>query len=378
MAQPQKRASGNCKVLSVVWYKVFPARFGGQKAIVHFNDALAQHAELTCVCSSNNILAKDSAYPVLNCLPVSKSQFLNPLAWRRILQVGKKQHVTHLLLEFPYYGILGIFYKKFHRVKLVVNTHNIEYLRFREMRKWWWPILFVLEKWTLQRADLVLFKTKSDLLFAKQQFRLHDQQVSLVPYGVTLQETARKQNARKLIAERYSIAKDKKILLFAGTLDYLPNAEAVKWISTELVPLLKQGNFSFKVLICGRLQYSSFQYLKQHKSESVCFVGDVDDIENYFLAADVFVNPVQNGGGIQTKIMDALSYHLNVVCFQSKCKEIQHAENKLYAVQDGDADKFANATIAAAKAQSLTPDAFFETYNWRTIAAKASNKICSL
>ena len=98
----------------------------------------------------------------------------------------------------------------------------------------------------------------------------------------------------------------------------------------------------------------------------------------YFKAADVFINPVISGGGIQTKIIDALSYHLNVVCFHSKSLGITGAGGKLYAIQNGHWKDFVSAVIEAAKANDNTPPAFFETYNWRTIAANAYQKISSL
>lgn len=189
---------------------------------------------------------------------------------------------------------------------------------------------------------------------------------------------AGKESARSIATQQHQINANEQILLFAGTLDYGPNAEAVNWICKRLVPVLKQKKFLFKIVICGRLEYSSFQYLKQLQTDSVLFAGDVDEVSNYFLAADVFINPVKTGGGIQTKIMDALSYHLNVVCFQSKAGDILHAENKLYLVQDESPNNFADAVLMAASKKTATPDAFFETYNWRSIAAKAAKEICSL
>jgi hypothetical protein len=37
--------------------------------------------------------------------------------------------------------------------------------------------------------------------------------------------------------------------------------------------------------------------------------------------ADIFLDPVETGGGIQSKIVEALSYDLNVVCFQGQADE---------------------------------------------------------
>jgi hypothetical protein len=51
------------KILSVVWYKVFPAKYGGQKGIVLFTQYLAQFHEVVLLCSKNN-LAEDLPFKI--------------------------------------------------------------------------------------------------------------------------------------------------------------------------------------------------------------------------------------------------------------------------------------------------------------------------
>jgi polysaccharide biosynthesis protein PslH len=374
MAQQEQTNTAGCKVLSVVWYKVLPPKYGGQKAVAYFNEYLAEQLSLILLCSKNNEVDAVS-YPVYNWLPVSKLQFLNPFVWRQIYQFVKKEKFTHLILEFPYYGVAGILCQKLLGVKLVVNTHNIEFIRFKQQKKWWWGLLFHFEKWVLKNADAVFFKTDADEETARKYFGISKEKTMVVPYGVEEKSINKKQEARQLIIERHSLQTNSKLLLFAGTLDYLPNAGAVEFISQKLIPLLKQQTIPFTVLICGRNQNPHFQYLNQLASDEMILTGNVDDIENYFLAADVFIDPVVSGGGIQTKIMDALSYHLDVVCYSSKAKEIKKAEAKIFAVTDHHAEEFVNAIVEALHNRKTLSPAFFEKYNWRTIAAKASKKI---
>lgn len=373
MAQPQTNNNA-IKILSLVWFKVLPAKYGGQKAVALFNRHLAVHATLLCLCSKNNE-AVDTGYRIDNSLPVGKAQFFNPFIWLKIYRTVKKESVTHLLLEFPYHGIAGVLCKKLLGVKLVVHEHNIEYLRFKEQKErgWWW--LYLLERWTLRHADAVFFITKEDRQTAEKSFGLKPEKLSVVSYGVTKRNTPSREEAQAVIKKRHSIQPKEKILLFAGTLDYNPNADAIVAIYEYLIPLLDQQNFHYKIITCGRNQ-SSFHYLNELKAPTkLVMAGEVDDVETYFLAADVFINPVLTGGGVQTKTLDALSYHLNVVCFDSKLRGIENAGEKVFAVADGDWQAFANVTIAATQSSAPTPAAFFETYDWRTIAAKAYQKM---
>ena len=374
MAKPQQRTNGDSKILSVVWYKVLPANFGGQKAVAEFSRHLCGYTKLICLCSKNND-ASGEPYDVRPVLPISKWQFLNPLVWRKIFLVVKQEKITHLMLEFPYHGIAGVICKKWLGVCLIINTHNIEFERFKQQGKWWWQLLYYYERWTLRKSNLVFLKTELDLQTVVDHFHLKKDACVVVPYGVSYKSTVEKATAKRLLRERHRIAKDEVIFLFAGTLDYGPNAEAVTAIYQTLVPLLNGFQQSYKVMICGRNKYPAFSNLNMMRNEKVIMAGEVDDIETYFQSANVFLNPVLSGGGVQTKIMDALSYNLTVVCFQSKSIGINHTGNKLCCVRDNDWEGFARAAFAMSDKQTPTPTAFFEAYNWSTIAKQAYNKM---
>jgi glycosyltransferase involved in cell wall biosynthesis len=377
MAQQQGNRNGNIKILSVVWYKVLPAKFGGQKAVAFFNEHLGRYAKLVCICSANNIVEQTS-YKIDTSLPTSKAQFFNPFIWIKIYRLAKLYTCTHLILEFPYHGIAGVICKKLLRIKLIVNTHNIEYLRFKEQKKWWWRLLYYYERWTLKSSDFVFFKTDGDKTAGVQKFMVPAQKTAVVPYGATEINQGNRKDANALICRRHDIKKTETIILFAGTLDYQPNAEAVLSIAEKLIPLLNQGSFSYKIIICGRNHLQKFDYLSRLENEHLVMAGEVADIETYFLASAVFINPVLTGGGVQTKIIDALSHHLNVVCFDSRGQGIAYAEKKIFTVEDGDWKALANAVIKASANSYATEAAFFAEYNWNAIADKAYQKLATL
>jgi len=238
------------RFLSIVWYKVLPAYFGGQKGIALFNHYLSVDAPLDCLCSKNNESSINLPYNTIPALPNSKTQFLNPFCWKTIIATARKQKSTHLILEHPYYGIAGFLAKKILKIKLIVHSHNIEYLRFKELKKWWWPFLQWYEGWTYQQADLNIFKTTSDCNRAIHQFRLQQNKCVIIPYGTGGSfPFDEKTQARKEMEKLHGINADEKILLFAGTLDYLPNAEAVKAIYTIIAPELVKKGLLFKIFI---------------------------------------------------------------------------------------------------------------------------------
>jgi glycosyltransferase involved in cell wall biosynthesis len=353
------------KILSVVWYKVLPAKYGGQKGIALFNKYLAREVELVCLCSKNNEQTSEVNYKLIPELPVSKTQFLNPFCWYRIISTVKKEKITHVVLEHPYHGIAGWLAKRFHGVKLIVHSHNIEAKRFKETGNRWWRLLAVYEKWVHRQANLNLFKTDDELDYAVTHFDLDKEKCLLTPYGIDPEEKRPDRHAaRNIICQRHGILSEEKILLFAGTLDYKPNATAVENIYKEIAPRLVAVDFQGKIIICGRNKLPSFQYLNHLSHPMVINGGEVEDIENYFAAADVFINPVLSGGGVQTKVIDALSYGCNVVAF----KNMQNTYGQfLFSANCLDWNDFLKQ-IENSHAEGLKPSVHLdEEYNWEKI-----------
>jgi glycosyltransferase involved in cell wall biosynthesis len=298
-------------------------------------------------------------------LPFTKWQFINPVSIFKILHQIKKLRPQILLLEHPYHGIAGILAQKFYKVKLVLHQHNIEYKRFKDLGKWWWPILYQFEKWVSTAADLVLFKTGEDQEDAISSFKLSKDKCRLLPYGI--KEKQFKAAKEKQFFDQIQVPYNNKIILFAGTLDYQPNADAVEGIFKKLAPLLQE--VSCTILICGRNQLPQFAYLNNLSHPKVIMVGAVEDIGQYFYNADVFINPVLSGGGIQTKILEALSYHCPVVTFKKGLTGIDATlTEKLYSVEDDDWHGMAKAIKNALRInkQPVEPT-FFSMYSWENI-----------
>ena len=365
------------RVLSIAWYKILPAKYGGQKGIAFFNQELAKHFPLVCLCSENNEPPGVLPYKVIPGLPVSKGQFLSPATWKIVQQTAIKENVTHVILEHPYHGIAAIKARRQTGFKLIIHSHNIESLRFRLLGKWWWRLLARYEKWVLRRADLNLFKTESDQHWAINNFGLDAGKCMVVPYGIALYPFKDNASSRALIQQRHSILPHEKILLFAATLDYLPNAKAVEAIFHEVVPRLKLVFPNFKVIICGRNINRDFHYLQTLKDEHVIMAGEVEDIDEYFAVADVFINPVHTGGGVQTKNMDALARHCNVVCFDAMIdKEVQAlVPGKVLTAPTGNWDEFVKQVTAGFRERIPTNESFFKAYSWERIIATVAERI---
>lgn len=103
------------------------------------------------VIACNPYFAKNNESPgnlkaeFLPVLGKSRFRYINPFLFFSIRKIIREKS-THLLIEHPYYGWLGILLQLFCRVKLIVHSHNIEATRFKSTGKWWWGILWNYEK----------------------------------------------------------------------------------------------------------------------------------------------------------------------------------------------------------------------------------------
>jgi hypothetical protein len=216
----------------------------------------------------------------------------------------------------------------------------------------------------------VLFKTEEERLMAQKEFKLKQQQTYVLPYGVERAAAFDKAAAQAEIRKRHNLKMEDKILLFAGTLDYAPNAQAVTLLYEKIEPLLRTKLSNFKILICGRNQFPEYGYLKKLHNENIIQAGQVPDIETYFTVTDVFLNPVQNVHGVQTKLFDALNFNLNVVSFKKAANEVPaYLHQKVFMSGEGDYEGFVQNVLATLTVTFDTPEAFYQEFSWERIVA---------
>ena len=365
------------KIALLAPYNVYPARTGGKKFIAFFHQYLAKELPVEFLSVKDNIMPPElqASFHAIsgNC----KLRYANPLLFFRLKKFIRENEITDMVLVHPYFGWLAWLLKKATGVKLSILSHNIESIRFKSMGKWWWRMLWQYEKHTHRIIDHNFFVTQEDLDFAVKNYRLSPATCSVITYGTELKQAPapeEKTIAAKKLRETYSISPDEKIFLFNGTLDYLPNIEAVKYIVDHINPgLLKKQGFPYKIIICGKGLPESFNELKEQSGKNIIYAGFVDDIDLFFKGADIFLNPVITGGGIKTKLVEAIGNGLSSVSSESGAFGVPAsiAPGKLSIVKDHDWDAFIDA-IVSADSSGQTATSFFNHFYWGNIAAKAA------
>ncbi len=371
-------------IVSIASYPIFPAKMGGQKGIASFYAYFSGKLPVTLISTVNNGEPEGFKGEFLPIMSDKASRYFNPFFFFKLRKVLLERKATHLILEHPYLGWLGILVKWLLGTKLIVHSHNIEALRFKSVHKWWWRLLWQYEKRVHRLADFSFWISDEDRAYAIENFGLKPELCQTITYGFERAEppsSQEKKQARTLIEKELGLPSGDTLLFFNGTLDYKPNLDAVQIILNEINPMLLQHpDFKYKIIICGKNLPSSLDQLKAYADKNIIYAGFVSDINTYFNGVDIFINPVVDGGGIKTKLVEALGFNLQ--CISTHEGAIGVPENitngKLQIIHEHNWTAFASAIVKAQPNACQITSAYFDHFYWDKIAEKASNVIGKL
>ncbi len=101
-------------------------------------------------------------------------------------------------------------------------------------------------------------------------------------------------------------------VLFVGTLDHYPNADAANFLVAAIAPLLDPNRFEICIAGGGGGRIARFRRMLS-PGKTVRWMGFVEDLQGLYAATDAVVVPIRAGGGTRIKILEALAHGLPVV-----------------------------------------------------------------
>ena len=103
---------------------------------------------------------------------------------------------------------------------------------------------------------------------------------------------------------------DPPVVLFQGSLDYMPNVDGASWFVSKVLPLLQSSLAHVQFRLVGT---PSAAVKRLHDPPAVTVVGRVDAMEDELAKADLAIVPIRYGGGTRLKILEAFAHRLPVV-----------------------------------------------------------------
>ncbi len=363
------------RIMGIAPYRYLPARQGGEIFIASFAASLSRFCQLTVTSVNTNQPIEGLGYELWPLFSNSRLRYISPACCRKLVKAVREKNIQLLYIEHPYMGWMAIWIQALTRRGYIVHSHNIESGRWRSLHKWWWPILHAYEKWVHRKAQHSFFISQDDADTAIRLYGLKPERVSVAPYGVSAAPLPTDRNTlRAQISARHKVAAESTLYYFNGALGYLPNQQAVLRIIHEIDPLLeKAAGVSYAILISGKGLPEDIITKIAATNGRIIYTGFVDNPAEYLAAADIFINPVLEGGGVKTKVLEALAAHKTVVSTVSGAIGVNPAisGNKLKVVADGDWQQFVALMQQREDIDTPTPPSFFAYHAQERIAREA-------
>lgn len=162
-------------------------------------------------------------------------------------------------------------------------------------------------------------------------------------------------------------------LVFTGSMDWLPNEDAILYFAEAILPLIKRQCPDISLEVVGRNPSRKLQALAEAE-KSIRLTGWVDDIRPFLSRGAVCIVPLRIGGGTRLKIFEAMAMGKAVVSTSVGAEglPVQSGENILLADTP---EAFSDAVVSllnnsvqrkrlGASARNLVQ----EKYSWRKVA----------
>jgi polysaccharide biosynthesis protein PslH len=136
--------------------------------------------------------------------------------------------------------------------------------------------------------------------------------------------------------------------VFTGTMDYPPNADAVAWFATAILPLIRQVDLRARFTIVGANPSRETQGLASQ--DGVTVTGRVPDVRPFLARATAAVAPMRIARGIQNKVLEAMAMARPVVLTSGALEGIDATPGQDVLLADTEQD-FANHCLGLIQGQ---------------------------
>jgi len=130
--------------------------------------------------------------------------------------------------------------------------------------------------------------------------------------------------------------------VFTGTMDYLPNIDAVIWFAREVLPIIRRTIPGTRFFIVGGSPADAVRALAS--IEGVTVTGRVPDVRPYVSHATAAIAPMRIARGIQNKVLEAMAMAKPVIVTSGALEGIDAVPGRDLILAD-DAAAFADAAI---------------------------------
>ena len=221
--------------------------------------------------------------------------------------------------------------RTFSKAKCILRAHNVEWLIWKRLAKATKnPLkktyLYFLsdrlkryENKVINNFDAIVAISELDKnLFLKDGCNIP---IEVAPTGMN---TAKYKNIEQMDADSLS-------LFHLGSMDWLPNIEAVDWLLNDIWPLIQQKSNKVHLFLAGKNMNPKYFNIK---SENLIVAGEIKDALKFMENKQIMVVPLLSGGGIRIKILEGLAAGKVIVSTSTGAEGINYTDKKNILIAD--------------------------------------------
>jgi glycosyltransferase involved in cell wall biosynthesis len=216
--------------------------------------------------------------------------------------------------------------KKYSNAKIILRAHNVEWLIWKRLadactnpiKKMYLRFLTKrlrsYENQIINSFDGVVALTSEDKkLFIEEGCTTP---VYIAPIGV---------NTAGYDLKEHKNTGDTLSVFHLGSMDWMPNLEAVDWFLKNVLPKVLSKNKYVKLFLAGK---SMPQHLLGLQSQHIFVEGEIKDAKNYMNTKDVMIVPLLSGGGMRVKIIEGLALGKIIISTSIGAEGIEYTNGK--------------------------------------------------
>jgi len=231
-----------------------------------------------------------------------------------------------------------------------------------------WRKMERFEREMCRRFDTVIAVSKDDCEQMRKEYAVDN--VFEVPTGV---DTDFFTSSGKEVVEPRNV-------VFTGSMDWLPNEDAIRYYTDQILPLIRRSLPDVTLTVVGRNPYPGLLELSQ-KDPSIVVTGRVDDVRPYMERAAAYVVPLRIGGGTRLKIYEGMAMEKAIVSTSVGAEGLPVTDGKEIFIADTPED-FAAAVVNLLTSPSFAKEVgeqarrtVVEKFGWSGVA-KSFAEIC--
>jgi sugar transferase (PEP-CTERM/EpsH1 system associated) len=177
-----------------------------------------------------------------------------------------------------------------------------------------------------------------------------------------------------------TVPKGRFELVFTGSMDWLPNDDAMRYCIEDILPLIRRTIPDVRLTIVGRNPFPRLMELSR-RDPRIVVTGRVDDVRPYMERATVCVVPLRIGGGTRLKVFEAMAMEKPLVSTSIGVEGLPVRDGEHALIAD-DPHEFARCVLRLLKEEAFAArvgrqaaEYVRREFGWRRVA-EAFDEIC--